>query len=119
MNLSQAFREEGRSGTSGRTARTLRRVLVASQVAFAFMLLVGAALLFASFRKVVAIDPGFKPEGVLTARVSPPPATRTGPTPTFAPSRHGCSSRSVALGAVRQAAADLEHPLSAATTATA
>jgi predicted permease len=74
MNLSQAFREESRSGTSGRTTRTLRRVLVASQIAFAFMLLVGAALLFTSFRKVVAIDPGFKPEGVLTARVSPPPA---------------------------------------------
>ena len=43
MNLSQAFREESRSGTSGRTTRTLRRVLVASQIAFAFMLLVGAA----------------------------------------------------------------------------
>jgi len=74
MNLSQTFREESRSGTSGRTTRTLRRVLVATQIAFAFMLLVGAALLFTSFRKVVAIDPGFKPEGVLTARVSPPRA---------------------------------------------
>jgi predicted permease len=38
------------------------------------MLLVGAGLLFTSFRRVVAIDPGFKPAGVLTARVSPPPA---------------------------------------------
>src|SRR5688500_13182810 len=32
MNLSQAFREEGRSGTSGRSARAIRRVLVVSQV---------------------------------------------------------------------------------------
>jgi predicted permease len=72
MNLSQAFRDESRSGTSGRGARAIRRLLVASQVAFAFMLLVGAGLLFASFERVLAVKPGFTPENVLTARVSPP-----------------------------------------------
>jgi len=72
MNLSQAFREESRSGTSGRGARALRRLLVASQVAFAFMLLVGAGLLFASFERVLAIEPGFVADNVMTARVSPP-----------------------------------------------
>ena len=72
MNLSQAFREEGRSGTSGRGARALRRLLVASQVAFAFMLLIGAGLLLASFERVLAVSPGFDPSGVLTARVAPP-----------------------------------------------
>ncbi|HWT45289.1 MAG TPA: ABC transporter permease, partial [Vicinamibacterales bacterium] len=35
-NLSQAFREEGRSGTASRGARVMRRVLVTAQVAFAF-----------------------------------------------------------------------------------
>ena len=72
MNLSQAFREEGRSGTSARGARTIRRVLVASQVAFAFMLLIGAGLLLASFDRVLRVDPGFDPNQLLTARVSPP-----------------------------------------------
>jgi predicted permease len=72
MNLSQAFREEGRSGTSGRGARSVRRLLVASQIAFAFMLLVGAGLLLASFERVLAIDTGFDREGVLTARIAPP-----------------------------------------------
>jgi predicted permease len=72
MNLSQAFREEGRSGTSSRGARTVRRLLVASQVAFAFMLLVGAGLLLASFERVLSIEPGFEPTHLLTARVSPP-----------------------------------------------
>lgn len=71
-NLSQAFREEGRSGTSGRGARTVRRLLVASQVAFAFMLLIGAGLLLASFERVLGIQPGFEPTQLLTARVSPP-----------------------------------------------
>ena len=33
MNLSQSFREEGRSGTASRGARVTRRVLVAAQVA--------------------------------------------------------------------------------------
>jgi predicted permease len=75
VNLSQAFREESRSGTSSRSARLLRRTLVASQVAFAFTLLVGAGLLLASFQRVLGVDPGFKPDNVLTARVSPP-ATR-------------------------------------------
>ncbi|HJR59285.1 MAG TPA: ABC transporter permease [Vicinamibacterales bacterium] len=72
MNLSQAFREESRSGTSGRGARAVRRLLVASQVAFAFMLLVGAGLLFASFERVLGVHPGFEADGLLTARVSPP-----------------------------------------------
>jgi predicted permease len=72
MNLSQAFREEGRSGTSARGARAVRRVLVVSQVAFAFMLLIGAGLLLASFDRVLRVDPGFEPTQLLTARVSPP-----------------------------------------------
>ena len=72
MNLSQAFREEGRSGTSGRGARVLGRTLVASQVAFAFMLLAGAGLLVASFDNILKVKPGFEPSGLLTSRVSPP-----------------------------------------------
>ena len=72
MNLSQAFREEGRSGTSARGARTVRRLLVVSQVAFAFMLLIGAGLLLASFDRVLRVDPGFDPTQLLTARISPP-----------------------------------------------
>jgi predicted permease len=74
VNLSQIFREEGRSGTSGRGARALRRLLVATQVAFAFMLLVGAGSLLASFERIVAVAPGFEPSNLLTARVAPPPS---------------------------------------------
>jgi len=71
-NLTTVLREEGRSSTTGRGARALRRALVVAQVAFAFVLLIGAGLLFASFRRVLAIDPGFDPKGVLTASVSLP-----------------------------------------------
>ena len=71
-NLTSVLREEGRSGTSGVGARTLRRSLVVSQIAFSFILLIGAGLLLASFRRVLAVQPGFNPDGVLTASVGLP-----------------------------------------------
>jgi predicted permease len=72
LNLSQAFREEGRSGTASRGARVVRRVLVTAQVAFAFMLLIGAGLLLASFQRIVGVRPGFDASHVMTGIVSPP-----------------------------------------------
>jgi predicted permease len=75
MNLSQSFREEGRSGTASRGARATRRVLVTAQIAFAFMLLIGAGLLLASFQRVLGVKPGFDASHVMTGVVSPP-ATR-------------------------------------------
>ncbi len=78
MNLSQAFREEGRSGTAGRGARLVRRGLVTAQVAFAFMLLIGAGLLFASFQRVLAVRPGYEPAHVLTGNINPPAARYKG-----------------------------------------
>jgi predicted permease len=71
-NLTAVLREEGRSTTTGRGARALRRTLVVAQVGFAFVLLIGAGLLFASFRQVLAVDPGFRADGVLTASISLP-----------------------------------------------
>lgn len=71
-NMAQVIREEGRSGTQGRGARVVRRVLVTSQVAFALMLLIGAGVLLASFERVLSINPGFRPENVLTGTISMP-----------------------------------------------
>ncbi len=72
VNLTTALHEEGRSGTVGLGARALRRTLVVAQVAFAFVLLIGAGLLFASFRRVLLVDPGFNPDNVLTASITLP-----------------------------------------------
>ena len=73
-NLTNVLRDEGRSGTAGHGARAVRRTLVVAQVAFAFVLLIGAGLMFASFRRILAIHPGFNPDGVLTASISLPHA---------------------------------------------
>ena len=71
VSLSSVLNEEGRSGTSGRTAKYVRRSLVVAQVALAFVLLMGAGLLLASFQRLLGVNPGFVPEHVLTGRVSP------------------------------------------------
>jgi predicted permease len=71
-DVAGVFHEDARTGTAGRGARTLRRFLVVTQVAVAFVLLVGAGLLLASFQRVLSADPGFNPAKVLTASVRLP-----------------------------------------------
>jgi putative ABC transport system permease protein len=53
---------------------SLRATLVVSEIALALMLLIGSGLMLKSFRKWVAVDPGFEAERVLTFGVSLPPA---------------------------------------------
>lgn len=64
--------QESTRTTAGRGRRRWSGVLVVAEVALAMVLLVGAALFIGSFRTLMAIDPGFRPSGVLTARVMPP-----------------------------------------------
>jgi len=72
VNLSSMLREGGRSGTSGARTRRLRQGLVGAEIGLAFVLLAGAGLLLASFRHLLAVDPGFKSQGVVTASTEAP-----------------------------------------------
>lgn len=72
VSPTSVLRDEGRSGTASRGVRLARQALVVTQVATALVLLAGAVLLLASFRELLAIDPGFEPRGVLTAAVDLP-----------------------------------------------
>ena len=71
-DLQTTLRQETRSGTTGRGVRTFRNALVVAQVSVAFVLLIGAMLLLASFQRVLAADPGFTADHVLTAQISMP-----------------------------------------------
>ena len=53
----------------GVRAPRLRDLLVTSQVALALVLAVGAVLMTRSYWRIVSVDPGFDPQGVLTMRV--------------------------------------------------
>jgi predicted permease len=68
------LREQGRSATSGGVQMRLRQWLVVSQVALAFVLLVGAGLLIASFQRIREVPLGVRPEGVLTFELHLPDA---------------------------------------------
>ncbi|MBA3271299.1 MAG: ABC transporter permease [Acidobacteria bacterium] len=66
-----AVREGGRHGTGPRSRRILGGLVIA-EVALSLVLLTGAGLLIRSFIRMQNIDPGFRSEGVFTARVQLP-----------------------------------------------
>jgi predicted permease len=63
--------EGGRSGMGGRRER-LRSILVATEVACSVVLLVGFGLLTRALWRIQSVDPGFKPDHVITLRTSLP-----------------------------------------------
>ncbi len=71
-DLQQVFRQNGRTGTAERGAQRTRAAMVICQVALAFVLVIGAGLVTLSFLRVLGVHPGFRPEGVLSARLALP-----------------------------------------------
>lgn len=66
------LKEGGRSATAGPNRLRWRQALVATEVALAVVLVVGAGLMIRSVSNLFAIDAGFRPEGVMTMRLSTP-----------------------------------------------
>ena len=64
-----ALQNGTRTSTSGRNQHRLHSVLVIAETALGLVLLVGAGLLIRSFMHLLASDPGFNPQHVLTFRV--------------------------------------------------
>jgi putative ABC transport system permease protein len=65
-HLANALQSESRTGTISRATQRLRHGFIVAQIALAFVLLVGAALLGLSLKKAMAVSPGFRPDHVLT-----------------------------------------------------
>lgn len=70
--LLSALKQTGRGGQV--SSRRFRSALVVVEVALALILLVGAGLMIRSFTRLMAIDPGFNPDGVITMRLTLPSA---------------------------------------------
>src|SRR5262245_11647161 len=64
--LHTMLKEGGRSGGEGAKWNRLRGAFVVTQVALSLLLLVGGGLLIRSFGRLLRVDPGFKPENLLT-----------------------------------------------------
>ncbi len=68
LDLVQSLKEGGHTRTLG-GERRVRGWLVIFEVALSVVLLAGAGVLIKSFVRLSAVEPGFKPEGVLTVRI--------------------------------------------------
>ena len=74
VDVTESLKEGGRGGVAGQGHR-LRSALVVLEIALAFVLLTGAGLLVKSFGQLLAVDPGFHAESVLTFGLQLPGST--------------------------------------------
>jgi putative ABC transport system permease protein len=66
-NLTQSLKQDVRTGSGGVRHAWLRSVLIVSEIAIALVLLTVSGAFLRSFQKMRAVNPGFRPENVLTA----------------------------------------------------
>jgi predicted permease len=71
IDVSESLKEGGRAGIGARR-KTLGNLLVICEIALSLMLLVGSGLLLESFANLRRLDPGFRSDHVLTARIDVP-----------------------------------------------
>jgi putative ABC transport system permease protein len=76
VDAAEALKSGPRSGGGPRRAFA-RQMLVVAQVALCLVLLVGAGLLFRSFRRVLEVDPGFRADHLASLRVALPSSYKT------------------------------------------
>jgi putative ABC transport system permease protein len=69
-NLITTLKEGGSQATLGSARGKLRSALIVAQVAVSFLLLIGAGLTVRSLINLQRVDPGFRPENVLTVQFS-------------------------------------------------
>jgi len=100
--------KQGGRRVAGSAQQRTRRVLAAVEVALAFVLVVSSGLLLRSFVAMVDANPGFRPEGAITASVELPVARYDTDRATAFYTRAGARLRS--LPGVREAAFTSDLP---------
>jgi len=69
VDLVSALKSGGKGTSNAGSGHTLQRALIVAQVAVSVVLLVGAGLLMLSFYRLQNVDPGFRPDRVMSAEV--------------------------------------------------
>jgi putative ABC transport system permease protein len=69
-NLASGLKEGSAGAGSGVRRNRVRSALIVSQIAFSFMLLIGAGLLIRSLIKMQEVNPGFVPQRVLAMKIN-------------------------------------------------
>lgn len=70
-DVQEAMKETGRGAAGSARHTRLRHALIIAEVSLSVVLLAGAGLLFRSFLRLQAVNAGFTPQQVLTAKLSP------------------------------------------------
>ncbi|HYP29038.1 MAG TPA: ABC transporter permease [Blastocatellia bacterium] len=68
-NLNETLKEGGRDSSAGASGSRARNILVVSEIGLALVLLIGAGLMINSFLKLLSVDPGFRTDSMLTAKI--------------------------------------------------
>jgi len=76
LDLSHSLKQSGRTLAASSGSRRLRALLICSEVALAFVLLIGAGLLIQTFARLRGVDIGFRTDNILTLKVPASKARR-------------------------------------------
>jgi len=79
LNLVDALKQGGRSGTPGGSSQRVRSLLVITEMAMCLMLLVGASLLVRSIMRLEGQNLGIRQDHLLRGRIYLPPVRYTNP----------------------------------------
>jgi putative ABC transport system permease protein len=72
QDVGRAMKESAAAGDAGAGHNLLRQLLVVGEIALAVTLVIGATLALRSFARILSLDPGFRPDHLVTLRIDFP-----------------------------------------------